>query len=142
VSHEGTKTQFDVMEYKNLSVLEEQIGKALVSASFKVHKELGPGLLERVYEVCITHELKKHGYEVRRQVEVPIKYDGIEFCEGFRLDLLINDLVIAELKAVESINPFWKAQLLSHLRLTKLNLGYLINFNVSVMKEGIQRFRI
>ncbi len=127
--------------YQNLSPEEEKIGKAIVNSAFKIHKELGPGLLEKVYEVCMAHELKKVGLDVKRQVDIPITYDGIQFDEGLRLDLLINDLVVVELKAVELINPVWEAQIISHLKLTSLNLGYLINFNVSLIKNGIKRFR-
>lgn len=119
---------------------EEKIGTALVHAAFTIHKELGPGLLERIYEVCIEHELKKAGFEVKRQVNIPISYDGIWFDEGLRLDLLIEDRVIVELKAVDVVNPVWEAQIISHLKLSKLNLGYLINFNVPLIKNGIRRF--
>ena len=128
------------MNPKELSPLEEEIGKAIVNAAFKIHKELGPGLLEKVYEVCMAHELRKLGYDVKRQLDVPIVYDGIQFDEGLRLDLLVNDLVIAELKAIDTVNPVWVAQIISHLKLTKLNLGYLINFNVPLIKNGIRRF--
>ncbi len=129
------------MEYKELSPEEEQIGKAIVNAAYKIHKELGPGLLEKVYEVCIAHELRKAGFYVIRQVNIPITYDGIQFDEGLRLDLLVNDKVICELKAVELVNPVWEAQIISHLKLTGMNLGYLINFNVPLIKNGIRRFR-
>jgi GxxExxY protein len=129
------------MEFTPLTVDEEAIGKAIVDAAFKVHKELGPGLLERIYEACMAHELRKQGFDVKRQVDLPIHYDGLEFDEGFRLDLLVNDLVIAELKAVDTVNPVWEAQIISHLQLTKLHLGYLINFNVVLIKNGIKRFR-
>ena len=91
------------------------IGKAIVNAAFLVHKELGPGLLEKVYEVCMTHELKKAGFEVQRQVDVSIVYDEIIFDEGLRLDLLVNELVIVELKALENLNPVWEALVISHL---------------------------
>ena len=128
------------MQYKSLTQQEELIGKAIVNAAYKIHTELGPGLLEKAYEVCMAHELRKAGFEVKRQVDIPIVYDGIQFNEGLRLDLLINDLVIAELKAVELVNPVW-AQIISHLKLTGLNLGYLINFNVPLVKNGIKRFR-
>ncbi len=94
--------------------------------------------MERVYEVCMEHELKKAGFEVRRQVNIPICYDGIWFDEGLRLDLLINDRVIVEIKAVDMVNPVWKAQIISHLKLSRLSLGYLINFNVPLIKNGIQ----
>ena len=120
----------------------ERIATALVNAAYKVHKALGPGLLERVYEVCLAYELGKAGFFVRRQVDIPIVYEGIVFEEGLRLDLLINDLVIVEIKAVDLINPVWKAQVISHLKLTGMPLGFLINFNVSLIKEGIQRFRV
>ena len=102
---------------------------------------MGSGLLEKVYEVCMAHELKKVGLDVRRQVDIPIVYDGIQFDEGLRLDLLVNDLVVVELKAVELVNPVWEAQIISHLKLTGLNLGYLINFNVPLIKNGLKRFR-
>ena len=129
------------MEYKQLTAEEESIGKAIVNAAYIIHKELSPGLLERVYEVCMAHELKKAGFDVKRQVDIPICYDGIEFDDGLRLDLLVNNLAIAELKAVDLVNPLWAAQIISHLKLTKLNLGYLINFNVPLIKNGIKRFR-
>ena len=128
------------MEYNSLSENEEKIGRAIVNAAFNVHNELGPGLLERIYEVCLSHELKKAGFLVKRQVELPIVYDGIQFDEGLKLDLLVNNLVIVELKAIEIVNPLWKAQILSHLKLTELRLGYLINFSVPLIKQGISRF--
>jgi GxxExxY protein len=127
------------MEFTKLSDEEEEIGKAIVNAAFKVHSELGPGLLEKVYEVCLTHELRKAGYSVARQVDIPIQYDGIIFDEGLRLDLLVEDRVIIETKAVDEVNPIWQAQVLSHLKLTGLRLGYLINFNVPLIKQGIKR---
>ena len=127
------------MSYSKLSDLEEEIGKAIVNAAFKVHSELGPGLLEKVYEVCLTHELRKVGYGVARQVEIPIQYDGITFEEGLRLDLLVENKVIVETKALDQVNPVWQAQVLSHLKLTGLRLGYLINFNVPLIKDGIKR---
>ncbi|MDP1725216.1 MAG: GxxExxY protein [Bacteroidota bacterium] len=124
-----------------ISDIEERIGKAIVNAAFKVHKELGPGLLEKVYEICMAHELSKAGFFVKRQVDIPIVYDNIKFDEGLRLDLLIEDLVVLETKAVELVNPVWKAQVISQLKLTKLNLGFLINFNVAYIKDGISRIR-
>lgn len=118
---------------------EEKIGKAIVHAAFKVYQGLGPGLLERIYEVCLHHELKKAGFQVSRQVVIPIIYDGISFDEGLKLDLLVANQVIIELKAVETMNPLWKAQIISHLKLTGLRLGYLINFNVGYFKVGVNR---
>lgn len=128
------------MDYKSLSEREEKIAKAIVQAAYIVHKNLGPGLLEKIYEVCFCHELSKRGFHPQRQVILPIKYDGIIFDEGLRLDVLVNELVVCELKAVDEVNPVWEAQLLSHLKLTDKRLGFLINFNVSVIKKGIKRF--
>ena len=105
-----------------LTEQEERIGKIIVNAAFKVHKELGPGLLEKIYEIALAHELQKAGLVVRRQVEIPIVYDGIVFDEGLRLDLLVEDLVIVETKAIEQVNPVWVAQVLSHFKLTNKNL--------------------
>lgn len=126
---------------KPLSVEEENIGAAVVNGAFIIHKQFGPGLLEKVYEVCLTHELRKSGLHVMRQVPIPIIYDDITFDEGFRLDLIIENKVIVEIKALDNVNPVWEAQILSHLKLTNLNLGYLINFNVPLIKDGIRRFR-
>lgn len=120
----------------------DNIGKLIVDAAYNVHKNLGPGLLEKVYEVCFCHELSKRGLKYRRQIDIPIVYDSISFEEGLRLDVLVEDCVICELKALENVNPVWEAQILSHLKITGLRLGYLINFNVSIMKQGIRRFVI
>ena len=122
-----------------LSETEERIGKAIVNAAFKVHVGLGPGLLEKIYETCLCHELKKDGLLVERQVCIPLHYDGLEFDEGLRLDLLIEKKIIVEIKAVEIVTPIWIAQILSQLKMTNLRLGYLINFNVPVVKDGIKR---
>ena len=123
-----------------LSDEEEKIGKAIVNAAYEVHKELGPGLLEKVYEICFCHVLARDGYDVLRQLDVPIVFENIVFEEGLRLDVMVNRLVICELKALETVNPVWEAQLLSHLTLTGKRLGYLINFNVPLIKDGIKRF--
>jgi GxxExxY protein len=128
------------MTFTRLSTEEELIGKAVVHAAIRVHSELGPGLLEKVYEACLAHELRKSGLAVARQIDIPILYDGISFPEGLRLDLLVDNKVIVEVKAVEQVNAVWQAQVLSHLKLTKLRLGYLLNFHVPMMKEGIRRF--
>ena len=118
----------------------EHIGKIVVNSAFKVHKVLGPGLLEKVYEICLAHEINKAGIKVLRQLDIPIVYDGITFEEGLRLDLLAGNEVIVEIKAIEIVNPVWQAQIISHLKLTGKQLGYLINFNVPLIKNGIQRF--
>ena len=118
----------------------EEIAKIIVNSAYKVHKELGPGLLEKVYEVCLAHEISKAGLDVKRQIDLPIIYDGIEFNEGLRLDLLVENTVIVEIKAVETINPVWQAQIISHLKMLNKDLGFLINFNVPLIKNGIKRF--
>ena len=128
------------VSYSPLSEKEEFIGKIIINSAFKVHNILGPGLLEKVYEVCLSHELIKAGLQVKRQVDIPISYDGLIFEEGLRMDLLVEEKVICELKAVELVNPVWEAQILSHLKLTGLRLGYLINFNVPLIKQGIKRY--
>ncbi|MBU0474042.1 MAG: GxxExxY protein [Bacteroidetes bacterium] len=130
------------MGFSPLSKREEEIAKLIVNSAYTVHKNLGPGLLERVYEVCFCHELNKRGLKCKRQIDVPIEYDGIKFDEGFRLDVLVEDSIICELKAVENPNPVWISQLLSHLKLTKNRLGFLINFNVPIIKNGIKRLII
>ena len=127
------------MKFEPLSEKEEGTAKKIVDAAYCVHKELGPGLLEKVYEVCFCHELSKRGLSHQRQGEVPIVYDGITFDVGFRLDVLVENLIICELKAVDETNPVWEAQLLSHLKLTGKRLGFLINFNVKYIKDGIKR---
>jgi GxxExxY protein len=117
------------MKFKPLSKREEYIAERIVDAAYIVHKILGPGLLEKVYEVCFCHELSKRGLKYQRQVDIPIIYDGITFNEGLRLDVLVEELIICELKAVDEMNPVWEAQILSHLKLTGKRLGFLINFN-------------
>jgi GxxExxY protein len=125
-----------------LTEKQEEIATKIVHAAYTVHRKLGPGLLEKIYEVCLEHELKKAGLKVDRQVNIPIVYDGISFEEGLRLDLLIEKQVIIELKAVEQMYTVWEAQLISYLKLMNLKLGFLINFNVPIIKQGIHRFRV
>ncbi len=118
---------------------EKEIGKIVVDASITVHKALGPGLFENVYEIALTHELKKHGLNIERQVPVSIEYDGIKFDEGFRADIIIENKVILELKSIESVTKAHKKQVLTYLRLTGCKLGFLLNFGESLMKDGIER---
>ncbi|MBE7444899.1 MAG: GxxExxY protein [Planctomycetia bacterium] len=118
---------------------ENDIGKIIVDAAVAVHMELGPGLLESVYEVILAYELKKRGLSVDRQVSIPIEYHGIKFDEGFRVDILVENKVIIELKSVESVNKAHKKQVLTYLRLTGHKLGYLLNFGEAFMKDGISR---
>ena len=137
--HKGTKALRNNMCFKPLSKREEDIAKKIVDAAFTIHKALGPGLLERVYEVCFCHELSKRRLKFKRQVDIPIVYDGLTFDEGLRLDVLVEELVICELKAVDAMNPLWEAQILNYLKLTGKRFGFLINFNVPLIKEGIKR---
>lgn len=123
-----------------LSERQEEIAKIIVHSAYLVHKELGPGLLEKVYELCLAHEIAKAGLAVKRQVDIPIVYDGIIFNEGLRMDLYVENSVIVEVKAVEVVNPVWSSEIISHLKLTDNDLGFLINFNVPLIKNGIKRF--
>ena len=118
--HKGSKIH--KKDYEPIPENIEIIGKKIVDAAYTIHKNLGPGLLEKVYEVCFCHELEKRKLNYQRQVDIPIVYDNIEFREGLRLDVLVEDVVICELKALETINPVWDAQVLSHLKLCKKNL--------------------
>jgi GxxExxY protein len=127
------------MSYQPVSQKEEQIAKAIVDAAFKVHSSIGPGLVEPIYEACFCHELKKRGLSFQRQMDVPIIYDGIKLDAALRLDVLVEDLIICELKAVEKVIPLFEAQLLSYMKLLNKRLGFLINFHVPVIKDGIQR---
>ena len=116
-----------------------EISGAVVDAAINIHEALGPGLLESVYEVLLTHELKQRGFVVERQVPVPIQYMGIRFDEGYRLDLLVENQVIVEIKSVEEISAVHKKQVLTYLKLTNKPLGLLLNFNSALMKHGITR---
>ena len=118
---------------------ENEIARQNVDAAYQIHTRLGPGLLEKVYEVLLAHELRKRGLEVERQMSVPIRYDGIAFDEGFRADLIVADKVIVEVKTVEYLNPAHKKQLLTYLRLTDKRLGLLINFAEALIRDGITR---
>ncbi len=124
---------------KDLSFEEEALATSIVDAAVKVHSALGPGLLERVYEICLVHELKKRGHKIETQVAVPIHYDGIQLDTGLRLDVVVDGLVILELKSVEHLLPVHEAQLITYLKLSGIRLGFLLNFNVSLMKNGISR---
>ena len=115
---------------------DDELGTTLIGCALRVHSALGPGLLESVYEACLLHELKNAGLTARRQVAIPIEYDGRQFNEGFRIDILLADRIIVELKSLEKFLPIHTAQLLTYLKLTGLRLGYLLNFNVVHMREG------
>lgn len=117
----------------------EEVGAAVVEAAFRVHRKLGPGLLESVCETCLCHELRKAALDVKSQVAVPITYDGVELKAGLRLDILVADRVIVEVKAVEVLVPVHTAQVLTYLRLAGRRLGFLINFTVPLLKDGLHR---
>jgi GxxExxY protein len=120
-------------------VTENELGEVLLGCAIKVHTALGPGLLEGIYEACLAHELAKAGVRAKRQVSLPIIYDEITLDGGYRIDLLVSDCVLVELKAVEKLLPIHTAQVLSYLKLSKYKLGYLLNFNVVHMRDGIKR---
>lgn len=117
----------------------EEIARIVVDASIKVHKLLGPGLLESVYEACLVHELELHGIASKRQVTLPISYEGKVLETGLRLDMLVEECLIVELKAVESLLPIHQAQMITYLKLSGIRLGLLINFNVRILKDGLKR---
>lgn len=120
---------------QELNALTERI----IGLAIKVHKALGPGLLESTYEICFAYELEKNGFRVERQKALPVIYEGIIIDCGYRIDLLIDGKIILELKSIEKILPVHEAQLLSYLKLSKCKLGLLINFNTKYLKDGISR---
>ena len=118
---------------------ENEIAAIIVDAALKIHKTLGPGLLESVYQAVLSYELQKRGLLVLQQVGLPLHYDGIKLDVGFRVDLIVDNKVIIEIKSVETLIPVHRKQLETYLRLTDLRLGLLVNFNVELIKNGIQR---
>lgn len=115
------------------------ISGQIIEAAIAVHSELGPGLLESVYEVALAYELRQRGFAVDRQVVVPVQYRGIRFDEGYRLDLVVDDVVIVEVKSIEAVTAIHRKQVLTYLRLTSRPLGLILNFNVTLLKDGISR---
>ncbi len=118
----------------------QEISHAVITAAMRVHLELGPGLLESAYTACLQYELKKAGFKSDAQVGLPVVYDGVKLDLGYRIDLLVEDVVIVELKSVDAIAPVHQAQVISYLKLSGRSLGLLINFNVAHLKDGIKRF--
>jgi len=118
----------------------QEISHAVITAAMQVHSELGPGLLESTYTACLQHELKKAGFRSDAQVGLPVIYDGVKLDLGYRIDLLVEDLVIVELKSVDAIAPVHQAQIISYLKLSGRSVALLINFNVAHLKDGIKRF--
>jgi GxxExxY protein len=117
----------------------ERVVREIVDAAFKIHVKLGPGLLESTYRVVMTHELRKRGLTVKSEVPVPVVYEDVRLDAGYRLDLVVNDCVIVELKSVEKLIPLHEAQLLTYLKLTGYRLGILINFNTKLLKDSLKR---
>ena len=130
------------MNYLPISEAEELLATQIVDAAYTVQNNLGPGLLEKIYEVCFCHELAKRKFKFERQVEIPIIYDNIKFNEGLRIDVYVENKIICEIKAAEQHNPVWESQVLSYLKMTNNRLGFLINFNVQLIKSGIKRLII
>lgn len=126
-------------EREPLSRETEASARSIVDAALAVHRTLGPGLLESVYEVCLAHELSRRGHDVRSQVALPVVYDTVKLEAGYRVDLLVDGLVIVEVKSTDALAPVHEAQLLTYLRLSNRRLGFLINFNVVLLKQGIKR---
>lgn len=120
-------------------MLHKELTALIIEAAMKVHSRLGPGLLESAYEACLAYELLQRGCKVQRQLPVPVIYDGVTIDCGYRLDLLVDDACVVELKAIESLQPIHHAQVLSHLRLADKPVGLLINFNVLHLRDGIVR---
>jgi GxxExxY protein len=120
-------------------VTENEIGDAIIASAMKVHSAIGPGLLESAYETCLHYELEKQGLPVRRQALIPIRYEDLTIDNGYRIDLLVADRVVVELKAVDAILPVHRGQLLSYLRLGRFKLGYLLNFHFARLRDGIVR---
>jgi GxxExxY protein len=117
----------------------EKIVRIVIDAIFKVHSSLGPGLLESVYSICLAYELRRRGLNVRREVMLPIEYEGVKLECGLRIDLIVEDAVIIECKAVEKMLPVFEAQLLTYLKLSGMEIGILVNFNVPLIKDGVKR---
>ncbi|MCW3118905.1 MAG: GxxExxY protein [Chitinophagaceae bacterium] len=126
-------------KFKPLTDREKWLAGQVMNIAIEIHRTLGPGLLESVYEKCFCYELTKRNIPFVRQQAVDIIYDGLIIDDGLRIDILIDDLIISELKAQENYHPVWESQLLSYLKLTGKRLGYVLNFHVPLMKDGIKR---
>jgi GxxExxY protein len=138
MNHEGTKAQSNTKE-EPVTARENWIAQQVVNIAFDIHNKLGPGLLESVYEKCFCSALELRGINYQRQKMVELVYNNVVIDDGLRIDILVEDLVIIELKAQENYHPIWEAQLLSYLKLTNKKLGLLINFHVPLIKNGIKR---
>lgn len=126
-------------KHKPLTERERWLASQIVDISIAIHRFLGPGLLESIYEKCFCYELTKRGISFVRQKCVELSYDGLIIDDGLRIDILVDDLIVVDLKAQETYHPVWEAQLLSYLKLTNKRLGYILNFHVPLMKDGLKR---
>jgi GxxExxY protein len=133
LNHEGHK------EHEGLGAEVENVARAVVDAGLKVHRALGPGLLESAYEHCLANEIGTRGFRVRRQIELPIVYDGVTLDAGYRLDLLVEEAIVVEVKSVDALTRVHDAQVLTYLRLSGRRLGFLMNFNVELFRNGVKR---
>jgi GxxExxY protein len=127
------------LDYETISPKAEAVAETVVDCGLRVHRVLGPGLLESAYETCLAFEIGRCGLDVRRQVVLPIEYDGTTLDAGYRIDLLVEDAVLVEIKSVEALQPIHQAQLLTYLKLSGIRLGFLMNFNVVLFKQGLKR---
>jgi GxxExxY protein len=139
LKHEGREDHEGREGIQSLGTDLDELGRAIVDAGLKVHRALGPGLLESAYEQCLAHELRLRGLKVDRQVLLPVVYEGLTIDAGYRLDLLVEGKIIVEVKSVDALARVHKAQLLTYLRLSKRPVGHLMNFNVALFKEGLTR---
>lgn len=135
MNHRGTETQ----RMKERRLKHDELSELIIKSAIEVHRELGPGLLESIYEMCLAHELREQGIPVLQQLAVPIIYKGSRMPNDLRLDLLVDDRIIVEVKAVEELHPVHQAQLLTYLRLTDKRVGLLLNFNSPTLIKGIKR---
>ena len=117
-----------------------QVTERVIGCAMRVHSRLGPGLLESAYEACLAHELRQRGVQIIRQLALPVVYDGLKVDAGYRIDLLVEDVVVVEVKSIEAVHPVHRAQVLSYLRLSGRRVGLLLNFNVIRLRDGIERF--
>ena len=141
MNHEGTKAQRNTkFMYQKLSEKEEWVATQIVDIAINIHIQLGPGLLESVYAKCFYYELTTRNINFEREKQVPIIYNDLKIDDGLKLDCLVEQLLIIEFKAQENYHPVWEAQLLSYLKLSDKHLGYIINFTVPLIKDGIKRF--
>jgi len=127
------------MDSECLSPADDLLTRDIIGAALDVHRFLGPGLLESTYEACLAHELSLRGHAIDRQVEVPLRYKGVELEVGYRMDLVVDGAVLVEIKAVEKLHPVVRAQVLTYLRLSGLRAGLICNFHVELLKDGIRR---